>query len=317
MKLFSPFAAVVVGARFAAPPAEVIRPLMHRRLCNISIGLCVVGSLLWGSCVFALEVPALSGRVVDGAGLLSPEAAVALTTELAAHEQRTGNQVVVLTIPSLEGESLEEYSHRVATTWKLGQKGVDNGVLLLIASQDRKIRIEVGYGLEGTLTDAKSAQIIRREMVPRFRAGDFPAGIEAGVKAILSTIEGTYEPKEDVPPPRSSGAGGWEVFILAVFIGIVVGTIVGGQWKPGGVIGSVIAFIMSSPLGVVLAVVAAVLVLIIILILAGGSSGRRRSRGDSFWPTSGWGGTGGGDFSGGGFSGGGGDFGGGGASGRW
>ena len=111
----------------------------------------------------------------------------------------------MLIVPSLEGEPLFDVSHRVATTWQLGRKGTDNGALLLIAIKDRKIRIEVGYGLEGVLTDARSAQIIRNEIVPRFRAGDFPGGITAGVQAILKTIEGTYQRSRtslDVPAIR-------------------------------------------------------------------------------------------------------------------
>ena len=98
----------------------------------------------------------------------------------------------MLIVPSLEGEPLFDLSHRVATTWNLGRKGTDNGALLLIAIKDRKVRVEVGYGLEGVLTDARSAQIIRNEIVPRFRTGDFSGGITAGVQAILKTIEGTY-----------------------------------------------------------------------------------------------------------------------------
>ncbi|HJT21158.1 MAG TPA: TPM domain-containing protein, partial [Nitrospira sp.] len=141
----------------------------------------------------ALDVPALTGRVVDLAHVLSAGDSDALSAALQAHEERTGNQVAVLILPSLEGEPIEEYSHRVATSWKLGRKGTDNGVLLLIALNDRKLRIEVGYGLEGTLTDLRSAHIIREEIAPPFRAGDIPGGIRAGVDAILRTIEGTYQ----------------------------------------------------------------------------------------------------------------------------
>ena len=101
--------------------------------------------------------------------------------DLEAHETKTSNQVVVLTLPSLEDEPLESFSHRVATTWKLGQKGTENGVLLLRRPARAKVRIEVGYGLEGTLTDLRSAHIIRQEIVPRFRSGDLPGGIAAGV----------------------------------------------------------------------------------------------------------------------------------------
>jgi len=283
---------------------------------NILSFLVAAVCLLVDGAGWALEVPALTGRIMDGAGLLPADVEATLSAELAAHEQRTGNQVVVLTLPSLEGEPLEEYSHRVATTWKLGRKGTDDGVLLLVVPGERRIRIEVGYGLEGTLTDVRSAQIIRREMVPRFRAGDFPGGITAGVRAVLGTIEGTYAAREqDAPQPAN--AGGREIFIVAVVIGVLVGAIIGGRWKPGGVLGSVVTFLMSSPLGWLLAIVAAVLVLIVVLFLVTPMAGRRRRRSDAFWTASPWGGTGSGDFSGGGFSGGGGDFGGGGASGRW
>ena len=130
-----------------------------------------------------------------------------LTRDLEAHETKTSNQVAVLILPSLEGEPLESFSHRVGTTWKLGQKGTENGVLLLIALRERKVRIEVGYGLEGTLTDLRSAHIIRQEIVPRFRSGDLPGGIAAGVQAILGTIEGTYKAEEVLSGPRSFRPG--------------------------------------------------------------------------------------------------------------
>jgi len=143
------------------------------------------------SAVWSLDVPPLTGRVVDQAHLLSPSAVSSLNATLAAHESKTSNQVAVLTLASLEGHPLEEFSHQVATAWALGKKGTDNGVLFLISVKEKKVRIEVGYGLEGTLTDAKSSQIIRHEVVPRFRAGDFSGGIIAGTHAILGTIEGT------------------------------------------------------------------------------------------------------------------------------
>ncbi|MEM1115358.1 MAG: TPM domain-containing protein [Bacteroidota bacterium] len=140
------------------------------------------------------DVPALTGRVVDRADLLSASAEVALVETLAAHEDSTGNQVVVLTIRSLEGEVLEPYATRVFRAWDLGQEDDDNGVLLLVAVAERQVRIEVGYGLEGSLTDAAAGSIIRREIVPEFKAGNFEAGILAGASSILGTIEGTYEP---------------------------------------------------------------------------------------------------------------------------
>jgi uncharacterized protein len=255
---------------------------------------------------------------VDAAHLLPEPIAKTLSDDLAAHEARTGNQVAVLTLPSLEGEPLEEFSHRVATTWKLGQKGADNGVLILVVTGDRKIRIEVGYGLEGTLTDAKSAHIIREEMAPRFKGGAYAAGILAGVKAVLGTIEGTYSPPER--PRRSQSrqsdglftTGEWVILALAVVIGIVAGAHIGPK-KTGTVIGdiagSVIAFLIGLTAGWAVALVAGFIVLFLAFYLWTNFSG-----------TPGIGGSGGfsgsGGF-GGGFSGGGGSFGGGGASGDW
>ena len=142
---------------------------------------------------------------MDLAHVLSGQETEQLSDQLKTHEEKTGNQVAVLILPSLEGEPLEAYSHRVATTWKLGQKGTDNGVLLLVALKERKLRIEVGYGLEGTLTDLRSARIIRHEIVPRFKAGDIPGGVRAGTEAILKTIDGTYQAADDAPRRPAPG----------------------------------------------------------------------------------------------------------------
>jgi uncharacterized protein len=140
----------------------------------------------------SLEVPFLAGHVNDNAHLLSTPALNALEALLKTHEDSTSNQVVVLTIPSLQGAILEEYSVKVVETWKLGRKDEDNGVLLLIARDDRKVRIEVGDGLEGDLPDITCGHIIRHEIVPRFRDGDYEAGIRSGVSAILAAINGSY-----------------------------------------------------------------------------------------------------------------------------
>jgi uncharacterized protein len=149
----------------------------------------------------ALEVPFLSGRVTDNAEVLNDATRRTLTDRLKAHEDRTGDQIVVLTVPSLEGESIEEYAVRVFEAWKLGRKGKDNGVLVIVAPKDRRMRIEVGYGLEGTLTDLAAGRIIRNVMTPRFKAGDYNAGIDAGVQAILDLLEKGEAPAGD------SGAG--------------------------------------------------------------------------------------------------------------
>ena len=194
----------------------------------VFLALLLLPGLAW-----SLDVPPLTGRVMDLAHVLSAETAAALTSDLAAHETKTGNQVTVLVLPSLEGEPLEEWSHRVATSWKLGQKGTDNGVLLLIALKEKKVRIEVGYGLEGTLTDLRSAHIIRNEIVPRFRAGDIPAGIQAGVAAILNTIEGTYSAPES-PAPAFSRDETISKVILAVAVGLVFGFLMSGGHRAVG-----------------------------------------------------------------------------------
>ncbi|MBA2486254.1 MAG: TPM domain-containing protein [Nitrospira sp.] len=274
----------------------------------------------------ALDVPPLTGHIVDLARVLPPAVAEQLSSDLQAHEAKTSNQVAVLIIPSLEGEPLFDVSHRVATTWKLGHKGTDNGAVLLVAIKDRKIRLEVGYGLEGVLTDARSAQIIRNEMVPRFRAGEVAAGIAAGVQAILKTIEGTYSAKDHTSAvPSSSEAFGNTVF--AVILGVVIGLLLSRVHRVlGPVAGGGLSF-FAAP-WVIPALIAAAVSLTLVGVLSalgqGGGSGRRRngSAFDGTWFSTqqgGWGSGGiGGSFGGSGsFSGGGGDFGGGGASGDW
>ncbi len=162
----------------------------------------------------ALDVPYLSGRVNDGAGLLDAGSSAALERTLKAYEGRTGRQIVVLTVPSLQGEALEAYSLKVARTWRLGRKGKDDGVLLLIARDDRKLRLEVGYGLEGALPDARAGRIISDVIVPRFRAGAFAAGIRAGVDAVIAALDG--EPT--AAPFVGERPRDWKVFFISLFL---------------------------------------------------------------------------------------------------
>jgi len=143
-----------------------------------------------GAAVAETDVPYLTGRVVDNAEVLKPATRERIAALSKAHEDKTTNQVVVLTIPTLGGESVEEFANRVFQSWKLGQKGKDNGVLVVVAPQDRKMRIEVGYGLEGTLPDVTASRIIRNVMTPAFRANDFDKGVGEGVAAIVATLEG-------------------------------------------------------------------------------------------------------------------------------
>ena len=179
--------------------------------------------------VAAREVPYLSGRVNDTAGMLSEGMRQQLEEKLAAFEKETGTQVAVLTIESLDGEVLEDYSERVASTWKLGRKGVDDGVLFLISKTDRKMRLEVGYGLEGKLTDAQSRRILDNLVRPRFREGGFDAGVLAGVDATLGTLRGqdvipaeappvsATQSLKDVPWPMRLAFGGMFVLVIGVF----------------------------------------------------------------------------------------------------
>lgn len=195
-----------------------------RRIASVALGAWLVASAAAGR-----EVPFLSGRVNDTAGILSEEMRAALEDKLAAFERETGVQVAVLTIDSLEGEVLEDYSHRVASTWKLGRKGVDDGVLFLIAKNDRKMRLEVGYGLEGKLTDAQCRRILDNLVRPRFRGGDFDRGVQAGIDAVLGTLRGedvipaeAPVPKplaagKDIPWPMRLAVGGMFVLVIGIF----------------------------------------------------------------------------------------------------
>jgi uncharacterized protein len=179
------------------------------------------------------EIPFLSGRVNDNAGILSLETSQKLTQRLKDHEDSTSNQVVVLTISSLEGEELEAYSIRVVEAWKLGQKELDNGVLLLVSHADRKVRIEVGRGLEGDLPDITCGTIIRKEIIPRFKEGNYDAGVTAGVEAILRAIQGSYTAPEDEPGLAEEIVGrilAGSIFLIVVGIFTIMGLLIkGGQ----------------------------------------------------------------------------------------
>ena len=183
---------------------------MSRALGSIALGVACTLALV----ARAADVPYLTGRVVDNAEILSPAVRDRLSADLKAHEDRTTNQVAVLTIRSLGGDSVEEFATRVFDAWKLGRKGKDNGVLVIVAPGDRRMRIEVGYGLEGTLTDAAAARIIRDRMTPRFKDNDFDGGVSAGVEAIVATLEGrgAADPagaSGSTPAPGGKGLIGW------------------------------------------------------------------------------------------------------------
>jgi len=167
----------------------------------LALGLALTVLLVVGP-AFALAVPSLDGRVNDHAGLLPHDRAQDLEQRLADYEQKTGHQFVLLTIDSLEGDPLEDFSMRTVEKWKLGRKKVDDGLLLLIAKKERKVRIEVGYGLEGSITDADSSRIIRHVIAPAFRANDYAGGIELAFAALMNADLG--ERSDSVPPTTAS-----------------------------------------------------------------------------------------------------------------
>jgi len=173
----------------------------------------------------ALDVPPLRSHVTDLAGMISPQVKLRLEQALGEFERSDSTQIAILTIPSLEGENLETFSLKVATTWGLGQKPQDNGALLLVARDERRIRIEVGYGLEGRLTDLLTGRIIDHEMTPRFKSGDFDGGFLAGTAAMIEAVRGEYKAtsrKKNQRPP-------WGLIALILFLGPGLRLLGGGR----------------------------------------------------------------------------------------
>lgn len=270
-------------------------------------------------------VPKLSGRVVDLTGTLSTADRQAIAAKLAAFEQAKGSQVAVLLVPNLGDETIEEFATRVTDAWQLGRAGVDDGVLFVVAMQERRLRIQTGRGVQGTLTDALSKRIIAELVTPRFRAGDFPGGIHAGVDAILKAIEGEALPAPAPSAAKARGGGGpsgvdffWLAFMLVPMAGLFLRAVLGrffGATLTGGATGLAAWFLFGSLL---VGGVAAFIAFLVVLFM--GMPGAGVHRGGGSWGGGGWsggGGGGGGWSGGGGFSGGGGGFDGGGASGGW
>ena len=269
-------------------------------------------------------IPPLTARVTDTTGTLDAGQKAALEAKLAAFEREKGAQVAVLIVPTTQPEDIAQYSIRVVDAWKLGRAQPDDGALLLVAKDDRRLRIEVGYGLEGALPDAIASRIIRETITPRFRQDDYYGGIDAGVDRILGVIRG-----EALPPPDERWQGerapprGLQILPM-LFFGVLVASgvlraIFGrtiGSLLTGGVVGG-IAYVLLTAVGVSIAAGVGAWLLSLLLSAVGGgrwSSGPRHGGWGGGW---GGGGLGGGGFGGGGFGGGGGGFGGGGASGRW
>lgn len=268
-----------------------------------------------------VAVPPLTARVTDLTGTLTREQQAGLERMLQEFEARKGTQLAVLMVPTTAPESIEQYALRVGEQWKIGRKKVDDGAILVVAKNDRALRIEVGYGLEGVLNDATASRIIREIIVPRFREGDFYGGINAGLDRVMRLIDGEPLPE----PARSSPAaeGGvmqlLPVLLVVAFVGGALLRAILGRFLGAAATGGVVGFIAWVLAGTFF--VALLAALFAFVFTLGGGGGRRYYGGG--WPGGGMGfprgggGWGGGGLGGGGFRGGGGSFGGGGASGRW
>ena len=264
--------------------------------------------------LFAFSFPPRpTARVNDYADLLSPAEEAEIETRLADFERETSNQIVVAIFSSLEGEILEDFTLRLAEQWEVGQKGKDNGVILAIFKEDRAVRIEVGYGLEGVLPDATAHSIIRNEIVPRLRAGSFDEGISAAVSAIIAATKGEYQA---VPSSAKPMAYFGQAMLAGIFLGAFAPLIFLRFFFAIGVLGVLLAPFRNSLAGLFYGISLGVTPLVFYYLFGRNLKGHTvlSSRGavhsGSFF-------GGGGGFGGGGFSGGGGSFGGGGASGRW
>ena len=276
-----------------------------------------------------VAVPALTTPVTDLTGTLTPDQAAALDAKLRAFAQAKGSQVAVLIVPTTGPEEIEQYSIRVAEQWQIGRKKIDDGVLVVVARNDRRVRIEVGYGLEGAMPDATANRIITQDIVPSFKRGDYYDGINTGVDRIMRVIEGEPLPEPELSPPAAGVQGLFGILPIVFILVLVGGSIlrrmfgrVGGSLATGGIVG-LLTWMLVALLGI--SVVAGLIAFFFSLLggMGGGGPGGGSgwsSRGHrAGWGTGGFGGgsRGGGGGFGGGFGGGGGGFGGGGASGGW
>jgi uncharacterized protein len=277
-----------------------------------------------------VAVPPLTGRVVDLTGTLTSGDIATLDQKLKDLETRKGSQVAVLIVPTTQPETIEQYAIRVADAWKVGRKKIDDGALVVVAKNDRHLRVEVGYGLEGSLTDVTTKRIIDEVITPRFKGGDFAGGISAGIDRMIKVIDGEPLPAPEPPHWQDTGALDasdlfnpvvlFGLFIVGAFLRTLLGRLVGAV-ATGGVAG-LVAWLIAGSLGAALLLGGMAFV---IAMFAGGfvpvGPAGRYGRYGGGWPGGGysgggWGGGGSGG-SGGGFSGSGGGFGGGGASGSW
>lgn len=265
-----------------------------------------------------LAVPPLTARVTDQTGTLTREQQAGLERMLQEFEARKGTQIAVLMVASTKPEPIEQYALRVGEQWKIGRKKVDDGAILVVAKDDRALRIEIGYGLEGVLNDATASRIIREVIVPRFREGDFYGGINAGLDRMMRLIDG-----EPLPAPQKSASpaaeGGWmQLLPMLLIVALIGGGILRamfGRFLGAAATGGVVGFLAWTLAGTLL--IALIAALFAFIFTLGGGGGRRYYGGGFPGGGIGFPRGGGGWGGGGGFRGGGGGFGGGGASGRW
>lgn len=291
---------------------------MIRRINSLIVLFLVCGST-WAQNI--VPVPPLKSRVTDQTNTLSETEKRNLESKLSSFEQSKGSQVAVLVIPTTGDETIEQYGIRVADTWKIGREGVDDGVIFLVAMQDRKMRIEVGYGVEGAIPDALAKRIISQIVTPEFRAGHFYDGINDGVDAIISLVNGEELPLASSQGNRGTGGSAPKVSYLLIILGLIVFGTINAVLKskigkvPGALITAALIFVLSwFIINIVTAITATIIMSLIFNLPHGGGRGGGYRGGGGFY---GGGFSSGGGFSGGGFSGGGGGFGGGGASGGW
>jgi uncharacterized protein len=306
----------------------VLSILMGRRVNDTRLWRWLAGAICGGWLLVApalaqLPVPALSAHVMDTTATLKPEQIAQLEAKLAAFEQSKGTQIVFLLVPTTEPEDIASYANRVANTWKIGRKEIGDGLLLIVAKNDRKIRIEVAKTLEGAIPDLAAKRIIDQAITPRFKAGDFAGGLDGAADQLMARVTG-----EDLPEPAAAASGqaaGFEWTDIAIFaffaipvIGAVARSLLGsklGALATGSVVGGIALLVTSSLLIAGLAGIAALVYALFSSFSLGQALKGGRGSGVGGWH-GGLGGSGG--FGGGGFSsGGGGDFGGGGASGDW
>lgn len=294
------------------------RPHRHLPLrTSVGAGLALLLTALWVRADVA--VPALTARVTDLTGTLSGEAVTRIESKLAALEANKGSQIAVLIVPTTQPEEIEQFSIRVAEAWKIGRKSVDDGAILIVAKNDRRVRIEVGYGLEGALPDAIANRIVEETIAPHFKSGDFDGGVEAGVDQMISVVNGEPLPQPDKKWERHGGLGNLlPLLLVVVFVASgVLRALFGrmlGSVATGGLAGG-LAWLLSHLLPIGLG--AGVIAFLFAMLAGSGSRGWTAGGGWGGGLGGGFGGRGGGGFGGGGFSGGGGGFGGGGASGSW